>query len=293
MRKILNLIAVLILVTSCIGIGYILNIQKEVEQAVKPAEIPIKHSFDNKASVKVMSNIAYGGDKRQVLDIFLPAKSGTFPVMIFVHGGAWSSGDRDMYGSVGYFYAKNGYATVIVDHRLSPDVKHPAHIEDVAMAFAWVKSHISNYGGDPEKIYLSGHSSGAHLISLLVTNQRYLVKEGVRKSDIKGITAISGVYSIGTTVSIAGYGHVFPNSEDKYDASPINFIEKDIPPFLIIYAENDLMTLAGQSTSFHKALKAKGVPATIHCVKGENHSTILFDCVTPNRVSKIILDFMK
>jgi len=245
-------------------------------------------------AVTLLPDIKYGNNNKQALDIFIPSGKGKFPVMFFVHGGAWSSGDRYMYRDGGYFYAKNGYITVIIDHQLSPNVKHPEHIKDVAKAFSWVKKNISFYRGDSEKIYICGHSSGSHLVTLLASNKKYLENEDSNIKDIKGVIAISGIYKIGINVDIAGYKHVFPTIEDKYDASPINFINKDMPPFLILYAECDLLTFPRQSIDLHNILKNKGIKSEIHCVKGKDHSTILLSAIKQDSdTAKTILNFMK
>ncbi len=291
MSKFLNVLAVVALALSCFGIGYLISTPNDTK-VVLPSAIQMPQ-MEAPGAVRVYSNIQYGADKRQSLDIYLPSGSGNFPVLFFVHGGAWSSGEKETYGSVGYFYAKKGYVTLVVDHRLSPQVIHPAHIEDVAKAFAWTKHTIANYGGDPNKVYLCGHSSGAHLVSLLVTNQKYLTKEGIDRSGIRGVVAISGIYSLGRNINFAGYGYIFPTNEAKKDASPINFIDRGTPPFLLLYADSDITTLGSQATNFNKALQGHGVHSILHCVKGCDHVTVLLDCVTPDHSSKSVLDFMK
>lgn len=291
MKKALNLLTTIVLIISCLGIGYLLSPHEEVRPDVQMIQMPLAREDHN--TVRVLSSIPYGNDKRQSLDVYLPRGKDNFPVMFFIYGGAWSAGNKEMYGSVGYFYAKNGYATVIADHRLSPEVIHPAHIEDVARAFAWTKNNIAVHGGNPGKIYVCGHSSGAHLVSLLATNTKYLTKEGADRTDIKGVVAISGIYSLGANINFAGYGHIFPTKEDKYDASPINFLEKGVPPFVVLYADNDMKTLGSQATRFHRALQVQGITSSLHCVKEKDHTTILLDCVTPDHSSKIVLDFMK
>jgi acetyl esterase/lipase len=287
MRKIFNLVAIIIMIISFCGLEYLIDVHNNAINIIMPTR------EDTVKTIKILSNIQYGAHKKQSLDIYLPPAGISHKVMFFVHGGAWSSGDKDMYGSIGYFYAKNGFITVLIDHRLSPEVSHPSHIEDVALAFSWTKKNIANYGGNPNNIYICGHSSGAHLVSLLATNKKYLAKEGLSRSDISGVIAISGIYKIGLNLNIAGYGYVFPTKTDKYDASPINFIEEGIPPFLIMYAEKDITTLGRQAINFHKAIKNKGVVHPLYCAKGENHSTILLDCATFDKSSKIIIDFMK
>ncbi len=141
-----------------------------------------------------------GGDAfRRQLDLFLPKGKKAFPVVILVHGGAWVIGDNrccGLYSSVGQFLASQGIGAVLPNYRLSPGVRHPEHVKDVARAVAWAHSHIAEYGGSSDKLFLAGHSAGGHLVSLLATDERYLNAEGLRTSAVKGVIAVSGVYHI-------------------------------------------------------------------------------------------------
>src|SRR6516164_2426591 len=114
----------------------------------------------------------YDASPRQVLDVLRPKNLDNRPVVLFVHGGAWMIGDKNplgLYRGFGRFLARHGIVAVMINHRLSPAVKHPEHVKDVARAFAWTRRHIKEYGGDPDRIFLCGHSAGGHLVSLLAT----------------------------------------------------------------------------------------------------------------------------
>src|SRR5438132_7046995 len=129
--------------------------------------------------VEVVKDLAYDTSKdadsnKHKLDLYLPKGQKDFPVLFFIHGGAWTSGDRRLYGALGHTFAKNGIGTVIISYRLTPQVQHPGHIEDVARAFAWTHQNIAKHGGRADQIFVSGHSAGGHLAALLVTNEKYL-----------------------------------------------------------------------------------------------------------------------
>lgn len=247
----------------------------------------------NNKKIKACFNIKYGENKRQSLDIYMPYGGGKYPVIFFVHGGAWSSGERKEYKNFGCFYARNGYVTILIDHRLSPDVSHPEHIKDVAKAFAWVKNNIKIFHGDDSEIYVCGHSSGAHLAALLTTNQKYLNEEGFDNSEIVSTIVISGIYNLGINVIVAGLGTIFPSSKDREDASPINFVENKNPPFLVIYAENEIISLRNESINFHKTLIKKKIFTKIKSMRGHDHYSIITSCATNSIASKTILNFMK
>src|SRR5262249_5248660 len=133
------------------------------------------------------------------LDLYLPKGKKDFPIMFFVHGGAWVSGDRNYFGiysSIGQAFARNGIGAVVISYRPSPKVQHPEHIKDVARAFAWTHKNIGKHGGNPDAILLCGHSAGGHLVALLATDEGYLRSEGLTLKAIKGAIPMSGVYLI-------------------------------------------------------------------------------------------------
>jgi acetyl esterase/lipase len=284
---------------------------------------------DAVCEVVKISNIDYGGDTagdpfRHQLDLYLPRGLKDVPVVMFVHGGAWMIGDNrcsGLYSAVGAFLASHGIAAVLPNYRLSPDVKHPEHITDVARAFAWAHSHIAEYGGLTDRLFLAGHSAGGHLAALLATDDRYLKTHGLSTADIRGVIAISGVYRIppgkmhlelggndtmsfrldqivplhgdsgtppasliagGIPVTLNVFGPAFgDNPHVREDASPIKHVHQGLPPFLLFHAEHDLPTLAQMAADFHQALLAHGCDAELYRVAGRNHHSIMFSATEP------------
>jgi len=153
----------------------------------------------------------FDGPGAQTLDVFAPKGAANRPVVLFVHGGAWMSGDKNFFGlyrSVGRFFARHGAVAVCVNYRLSPRVKHPEHVKDAARAFAWARAHAGDYGGDRDRILLCGHSAGGHMVSLLATDESYLNNPVLKltaedRAAIKGVMAVSGVYRIPTPEEFA------------------------------------------------------------------------------------------
>ncbi len=213
--------------------------------------------------------------EKNKLDLYLPKDKKDFPVLFFVHGGAWRQGDKWMYPSLGQFWARQGVGTVVVNYRLAPTHKHPAQIVDVAKAFAWTHKNIAKYGGRPDQIIVCGHSAGGHLISLLATDEKYLKAEGLDLKAIRGAISISGVYRLVAEHSL--FPQVFGKDRSLVQtASPINLVGScDHPPFLIIYADQDFPTCDMVSEEFCKCLKEKKCPADSLCVKDRNHFTVL------------------
>ena len=136
---------------------------------------------------------------RHHLDLYLPRGPSDFPVAMLVHGGGWQLGDKNscgLYASVGEFLARNGIAAVLPNYRLSPKVKHPDHVKDIARAFAWTRDHLARHGGRVDRLFLIGHSAGGHLVSLLTTDPAYLAAHRLSDSAIAGVVSVSGVYCI-------------------------------------------------------------------------------------------------
>src|SRR5262249_37999874 len=141
-----------------------------------------------------------GADKiKHRLDLFLPRGRKDFPVLFFVHGGAWLRGDKGflgIYSALGTFFARHGVGVAVTNYRLSPAVKHPEHVKDVARAFAWTVRNIARYGGRPDQVFVCGHSAGAHLVALLVTDESYLKQEGLTAQAVRGAIPLSGIYRL-------------------------------------------------------------------------------------------------
>lgn len=212
------------------------------------------------------------------LDLYLPRGSKDFPVLFFVHGGAWKQGDKSflgMYHTLGQFWARHGIGTVIINYRLSPAVKHPAHIQDVAKAFAWTVRNIGQYGGRPDQIFVSGHSAGGHLTALLATDESYLKAEGLTPRAIKGVISISGVYRIPAGHSL--FPVVFGNDPTvAQQASPVCHVGScRHPPFLIAYGDKDYPTFDEMAKEFCKALGECKCDVESLCVGDRNHFSVL------------------
>lgn len=218
--------------------------------------------------------------KKHKLDLFLPKGQTDFPVLVFIHGGAWVSGDRRLYTSVGRVFAKNGVGTAVISYRLSPAVQHPAHIEDCARAFAWVRNNIAARGGRTDQIFVSGQSAGGHLTALLCTNEKYLEEQNCSLADIRGAIPISGIFEFrsGRYDRVIGEG-----PEAAESASPIRHLSDRCPPFLVLYAESDIPNCDQMSQRLCRELNQLKVPAESHEIAGRNHVSIMFRLMMDTR----------
>jgi acetyl esterase/lipase len=216
--------------------------------------------------------------EKNKLDLFLPRDRKDFPVLFFVHGGAWRHGDKSylgFYSTLAMFWARQGIGVVVTNYRLTPAVQHPGHIHDVAKAFAWTHKNIARYGGRPDRLFACGHSAGGHLVALLATDPAYLKTEGIKPTAIKGVIPISGVYDV-LPSDFRLYTTVFgKDPEVRRLASPLHCVTSNAPPFLIIYADSDFPTCGEVSEKFCRALKAADCTAETLEVKERNHVTVL------------------
>lgn len=194
------------------------------------------------------------------LDVYMPKKGSKSPVIIWVHGGLWAFGDKSDVGIKPAFFTEKGYIFVSINHRLSPDIKHPGHMQDVAHALVWVYNNIVHYSGDPEKIFLMGYASGAQMSVMITVNKKYLDEAQGSLDMIKGVISVDG---LGFDVA-----KIIPDNNNKVkdwcldtfgltekewqEASPVTHIKPGItvPPMFVAYSgvqtptESDALNLA-------------------------------------------------
>ena len=232
---------------------------------------------DLPGDVRPYFDIAYGTDKLQKLDLFTPIapKSDHLPIVFFVHGGGWRMGDKLQHGKHSASYTRHGVIFVSVNYRLAPTVHHPAQIQDVARAFAWVKANATRYGGDPGRIYIMGHSAGAQLVDLLATNDKYLKEASCSLADIKGVVSLDTA-SLNLTSKVQGQSQedkmVGSMIRDAFGTDPRVLAEssptlnlssgKTYPPFLLYCGSSRTAALREQEL-FRQAAQRVGASVVV------------------------------
>ena len=240
--------------------------------AVQAEDKPARES--GTFEVEVIKDVAYssGADAdpdKHKLDLYLPKGQKDYPVIVYAHGGGWTRGDRKNAEKLGQTFARFGIGFVSVGYRLN--AKHPAHIQDVARAFAWVQKNIAKHGGKPDQLYISGHSAGGHLAALLATDESYLQAEKLSLGNIKGAIPISGVFRIGTRLK-----NVFgDDAEVVKKASPIYQVNGKHPPFLLLSGDKEAAGLGKQAEEFNEVLQKARVESSSLAVKDRDHGTIV------------------
>lgn len=216
----------------------------------------------------VHRGIAYGLEPRQTLDVYTPADvrgaggRNARPVVVFFYGGSWQSGRGAYYRFIGEALTAHGVVTVVADHRLYPEVVFPAFVADAAQAVAWVHRNITTFGGDPGRIFLMGHSSGAHIAALLATDKTYLREAGVPTADVRGLIGLAGPYAIDpfryrtTRAIFAGLASPAP-------MQPLSFVDGSEPPMLLVHGSRDETVYPVNSHALAAAVRSAGGEADV------------------------------
>lgn len=202
---------------------------------------PLKFALVNAPAVsfegQIKKDIRYGQEQRQLLDIYVPDNSDkTHPVVVFFHGGRWTQGSKDQYKFVGIRLAQLGFIAVLPNTRLYPEVRFPIFVEDAALAVSWVHKNIGNYKGDIN-LFISGHSSGAHVGALMLADSSYLASYQLKPSIISGFVGLSGPYDF--VPQSKDVKAIFAPPANYSKMVVTNFIDGNEPPMLLIHSRED------------------------------------------------------
>jgi acetyl esterase/lipase len=252
--------------------------------------------FSAAQAQEVKRNVPYAAPahERQLLDVYSPAQAKNLPVVFWIHGGGWQTGDKTSVQHKPEAFLDKGFVFVSTNYRLLPEVDMGTIVRDIAQSIHWVHDHIAEYGGDPQRLLIMGHSAGAQLAALVCTDDRYLKAEGLSLSIIKGCVPVDGdTYDVPAIIETAetrrrvhgqpqpkfGHREKFGNDPAKHrDFSAVTHVAKDkgIPPFLIMHVADHPDTTA-QAQRLASALKSAGVAVTLYAAQDSNHNKINAD----------------
>ena len=235
--------------------------------------------------------IAYGQLPRQQLDVWTPGRpqpGAGLPVVIFLYGGGWVAGSRQDYGFAGSAFAGQGFVTVVADYRLVPEVRFPAFVQDSALAVRWVRDHIAEFGGDPRRITLAGHSAGAYNAAMLALDGHFLTDAGVDPRTIRAAALLAGPYDF--------YPFTEPRGRDALGAwprpaetQPIHFARADAPPLFLAAGTADSVVRPRNSIALAARLNAVGAPVELKLYPGRSHVDLAKALSKPFRRSVPVL----
>jgi acetyl esterase/lipase len=204
------------------------------------------------------TNLPFDDETRLRLDVYTPAgEVRDAPVVVFFYGGRWTTGSKDDFRFVGQALAAQGFVAVIADHRKYPDVVFPVFVEDAARAVRWTHRNIARFGGSPDKLFVMGHSSGAHLAAMLALNGEYLKAVGGSRSWLKGMIGLAGPYDF-MPITAPDLRDMFGPPERFPDSQPIFFADGQNPPLLLMHGEDDEDVWVKNTRNLAKAVGEAG-----------------------------------
>ena len=234
--------------------------------------------------VRLVGDAVPFGEHGQTLDVWRSATPAAAkrPVLIFYYGGGWVHGDRRAYAFAARAYAKAGFVVVVPDYRKVPGVRFPAFVQDAADAVKWTRDHVSDYGGDPDRIATAGHSAGAYAAILLAMDPRWLTAIGVDPHVIRAAVGLCGPYDFypfNKKRSIDAFRGV----DDGPATQPIRYARASLPPMLLVTASRDTQVRPYNAINLAQALRDAGSPVEFREYRGLSHEEVAMALSVPYR----------
>lgn len=232
-------------------------------------------------AIRQVAAARYGTDPEQKIEMFVPADArGPLPVVVFIPGGGWRSGDPHDYRFIARALAPQGYAVVLAGYRLNHHGRFPVMLEDGAAALRWVADHAARHGGDPARVVLMGHSAGAYNAAMLALDRRWLAHQRLSADALRGVVGLSGPYDFypfDDSATIAAFGH----APDPEDTQPIAHVRGDAPPMLLLHGRDDTRVRPRNSVALARALTAAGAPTHAVLLDGMGHEAVIMAFARP------------
>ncbi|WP_282370745.1 alpha/beta hydrolase [Pseudomonas sp. PS02290] len=253
--------------------------------------LKVLNAFTPSSTFSKTSDLAYGPEPRNKLDIYTPKDAAPdAPVVVFFYGGSWISGSRGDYAFVGEALASRGIVAVLADYRLYPQVHYRELLQDSAQAVGWTHAHIRQYGGDPGKLYVMGHSAGAYNAAMLALDPKWLAAAGTTPSIIKGWIGLAGPYDF-LPIEDPEVKPVFYFPDSPPDSQPINHVSAASPPALLIASADDTEVNPQRNTGgMASRLRAQGVSVREVYFSRTSHRTLVGALARPLRSLAPVLE---
>ena len=250
------------------------------------------NATDEHTNIGTESHVVFDTQHHLALDVYRPTDAEHAPIVVFFYGGDWMRGKRQWYRFAGAALAAHGVIAVIPDYRKYPKVKMDGFMQDAAHAVVWTRDHAEQIGGDPQSIFLMGHSAGGQIAALLATDSKWLQADGMQPHDLAGFIGLAGVYDF---VPIAAkekdmIGMFGKTTTEQRRAQPVSFVHGAEPPMLLLHGTADHEVDPSNSKSLAQAMQANHQDVTLKLYRGVGHSALLFSMSRPMRGHAPTLD---
>lgn len=226
--------------------------------AVACAPVDALNATVSTSGQTIIRDVPYLPGPRHSLDVYrADASAGALPVVVFIYGGAWRNGEKADYLFAASALARSGFLVMVPDYRLYPEVQFPGFIDDAAQAVAFARRAAPSYGGDPQRLFIVGHSAGAHIAAMLALDPRYLEKAGMSRRDLAGVVGLAGPYDF-APIQSPDVRAVFSAAADQAQTQPIDFVDGRNPPMLVLAGADDDTVEPRNTTALAAAITAKG-----------------------------------
>ena len=254
------------------------------------------------SGLRIERDIAYASGAMGAMDVYRPAwhparsGAGKLPLLVFIHGGAWKSGGRSEYHFLGATLARAGVVVAIPDYRKTPDAFFPDFLEDNAQAVAFARAHAAEWGADPARLFLAGHSAGGYNALMLGLDPRYLAAHGMRLSDLAGVIGISAPADFLPSIDIDVIA-AFGATPDPQLIQPIAYASANAPPILLMHGERDDIVGLHNAISLVRHMQHAGGKVRLRRFRWLGHLSIMaaiapiFSWMAP--VAREIRDFIR
>lgn len=239
---------------------------------------------------EVARDIRYGEATDEVLDVYQPAGADKRPVVVFFYGGCWGACmdyTRESYEFVAQAFTSQGYVVVVPDYQHYPDTRYAGIMQSAASTARWVKNNIAEYGGDPERVLLSGHSAGAHMAAMLIMDEQWLVDK--EREAFSGFIGFAGPYDFLPLTE--DYQYELFGPEENYPASqPINFVDGNEPPMLLLHGTDDTKVRPKNTRNLAIRLLENNSPVLSYIYEGIGHADMIASLARPLRDRKPVME---
>jgi acetyl esterase/lipase len=238
-----------------------------------------------------VTDVAYAEGARHTLDVYKPAlRAKSAPVVVFIYGGGWDSGEKETYHFLGSSFAAQGFVTFIPDYRVYPEVRYPDFIRDAATAIAWVKAHAAAYGGDPTRIALVGHSAGAYIAAMLALDPTWLAADGLDPMrDLRAVVGLSGPYDF-LPLHSDELKTIFGPPDTLVKTQPITYVTGQAPPMLLATSRDDDTVDPGNTTRLADRIRGAGGTVETRVYPRLSHRLMVGAIAWPLRFMGPVLD---